>query len=143
MLTGRQTLGYWLLVLPLVAAVAAFYGWPLLGILGLSITDPTPGLGNYAKLATDPALIRLIWTTLRICAITTVFSLLGGYLLAYVMTQSRAEQRNWMLMLVMMSFWISVLVRAFAWLMLLGRNGLLNSLLLRAGIVDEPLTLVR
>jgi len=143
MLTGRQTLGYWLMVLPLMVLVAAFYGWPLLNILRLSVTDPAPGLGNYAALFRDPALARLIWTTLRICAITTVVSVMGGYLLAYVMTHSSPDRRNWMLMLVMMSFWISVLVRAFAWLMLLGRNGLLNSVLVRAGIVAEPLELVR
>jgi putative spermidine/putrescine transport system permease protein len=143
MLTGRQTLGYWLMVLPLVVLVAAFYGWPLVNILRLSVTDPSPGLGNYAALFSDPALAKLIWTTLRICAITTVLSVMGGYLLAYVMTHASADRRNWMLMLVMMSFWISVLVRAFAWLMLLGRNGLLNSVLVRAGIVAEPLELVR
>jgi putative spermidine/putrescine transport system permease protein len=142
-LPGRQAFGYRLMAAPLVLLVAALYSWPLLKILWLSVTDPEPGLGNYAQLLESEGLARLIWTTVRICAITTVASVLAGYLLAYVMVHSRARQRHWMLTLVVMSFWISVLVRAFAWLTILGRNGLVNDLLLAAGLVDEPLPLVR
>jgi putative spermidine/putrescine transport system permease protein len=143
MLPGRQNFGYWLMAAPLVLLVAALYSWPIINILWLSVTDPTPGLDNYAKLVGSPSLARLIWTTVRICAITTVASVLGGYLLAYVMTHALARQRSWMLMLVMMSFWISVLVRAFAWLTLLGRNGVINWALMSTGVISDPLDLVR
>ncbi|MEA2779244.1 MAG: putative spermidine/putrescine transport system permease protein [Rhodospirillaceae bacterium] len=143
MRTRSQAFGYWIMVLPLVVLVTALYSWPILNILWLSVTQPAPGLGNYGKLISDPGLAKLIWTTIRICTITTVASVLAGYLLAYVMSHSIARKRNWMLMLVMMSFWISVLVRAFAWLMLLGRNGVVNSMLLGTGLVSEPFEFVR
>ncbi|MFO1059932.1 MAG: ABC transporter permease [Dongiaceae bacterium] len=140
---GRQAFGYRAMAAPLVLLVAALYSWPLLKILWLSVSDPEPGLGNYRQLLESEGLARLLWTTVRICAITTVASVLAGYLLAYVMVHSRARQRHWMLTLVIMSFWISVLVRAFAWLTILGRNGLVNGLLMSTGLIAEPLPLVR
>jgi putative spermidine/putrescine transport system permease protein len=143
MLSRRSERAYWLMVLPLLVLIVVFYGWPVFGILLLSVTEPRLGLDNYAQLATNPALVRLIVTTLRVCAITTVFSVLLGYLLAYVMSHSLQRRHNRMLALLVLSFWISVLVRAFAWLTLLGRQGLVNSLLVGAGLVGEPLSLVR
>jgi putative spermidine/putrescine transport system permease protein len=143
MLSRRSERSYWLMILPLLVLIIVFYGWPVLGILLLSVTEPRPGLDNYAQVATNPALVRLIGTTLRICAITTVFSVLAGYLLAYVMSHSLPRGYNRMLALLLLSFWISVLVRAFAWLTLLGRQGLVNGLLMTAGLVGEPLSLVR
>jgi putative spermidine/putrescine transport system permease protein len=143
MLSRRSDRAYWLMILPLLVLVIAFYGWPVLGILLLSVTEPRPGLDNYAQLMANPALTRLMGTTLRICAITTLFSVLAGYLLAYVMSHALERRHNRMLALLVLSFWISVLVRAFAWLTLLGRQGLLNSLLMGTGLVAEPLSLVR
>lgn len=143
MQSSRQAFGYWILVLPLVVLVGAFYGWPILNILRLGFTEPELGFGNYARLVEDPALIALVWKTVRICAVTTLFAVLGGYLLAYAMTHAAERQRNWMLMIVMLSFWVSVLVRAFAWLMLLGRNGPVNSLLVSAGLINEPIEFMR
>ncbi len=143
MLSSRQARGYWLLVAPMVALVTLLYGWPVLNILWLSISEPEPGLGNYAELALNPGLTKLIWTTLRICAITTILSVLAGYMIAYAIVHAPPHRRNWMLTLVLLSFWISVLVRAFAWLILLGRNGVVNTFLVDTGLADEPVEFVR
>ena len=64
---NRQARAYWLLVLPLLGLVLAFYAWPVLGILLLSVTDPEPGLSNYARLFEGGALARILWTTFRVC----------------------------------------------------------------------------
>ena len=134
---------YWLLVTPLLGLVIALYVWPVAEILWLGFTDPTPGLHNYEKLLTRPALAKLLWTTLRVCAITTIASVIAGYLIAYAMVHLGARERAWMLALVLISFWVSVLVRAFAWLTLLGRNGPINAALVASGLVDEPVAMVR
>jgi len=131
------------MVAPLVVLVVAFYGWPILDILRLSVAEPEPGFGNYQALFTESSLAKLLWVTVRVCALTTVISVLAGYLVAYVMVQSLARQRNWMLTLIMLSFWISVLVRAFAWLTLLGRQGLVNGALTDLGLAAEPVEFVR
>ena len=141
--TIRRLDAYWLLVVPLLVLVATFFAWPVLNILLISVTEPTPGLGNYEKLITSASLGRILWTTLRICLLTTVMSVAVGYLIAYAMVHLGERERAWMLTLVLLSFWVSVLVRAFSWLMLLGRNGLFNAMLTGSGLVDEPVALVR
>jgi putative spermidine/putrescine transport system permease protein len=140
---NRQANAYWLLVAPLLVLVVAFYAWPVLGILWLSVTDPEPGLGNYAQLFDGGSLRRILWKTFRICLVTTVISVAIGYLIAYAMTHLERRERSLMLALVLVSFWVSVLVRAFAWLTLLSRNGLVNGALMGAGLADGPLELVR
>ncbi|AXI54266.1 hypothetical protein SuNHUV7_38900 (plasmid) [Pseudoseohaeicola sp. NH-UV-7] len=133
----------WLLVAPFLLLVVALYLGPIANILWLSVTDPEPGLGNYAKLYESDALPRIIWTTLRICIVTTVFSVLLGYSIAYAMVHCHQKQKNYMLTLLLVSFWISILVRTFSWLMLLGRNGLVNNTLEGIGIISEPIAFMR
>ena len=133
----------WLLVAPFFLVVVAFYLGPLANILWLSVTDPEPGLGNYEKLVESDALARILWTTFRTCAITTVFSVGIGYCLAYAMVHAHRKNQNIMLTLLLISFWISVLVRTFAWLMLLGHNGLVNNGMEAIGLIDRPVRFMR
>ncbi len=134
---------HWLLIAPALGLILAFYVAPLLKILALSFLDPTPGLQNYRLLFTSGAIERILWTTTRICALTTGLTLVGGYAIAYALVHVRERQRQWMLFCVLLPFWLSVLVRAFAWIMLLRREGAVNSTLLALGVIDSPLTLVR
>jgi putative spermidine/putrescine transport system permease protein len=143
---ARQTLAVpaaWLLVLPLLVVLLIFYIVPLFNVLWISVTDPEPGLGNYAKLLAVPAMQRVLWTTLRVAASTTTIALLFGYLIAYVMLHAGARHRLWITAFVLVPFWVSVLVRAFAWLTLLRTEGLVNEWLLDLGLVTRPLALVR
>ena len=133
----------WLLVAPFLLVVLILYLGPLLNILWLSFTDPEPGLGNYEKLVTSDSLGRILWTTLRICIVTTIFSILIGYSIAYAMVHAHQRGQHVMLTLLLVSFWISVLVRTFAWLMLLGRNGLVNNAFEAAGLISEPIAFMR
>ncbi len=133
----------WVLVLPFLALLLCFYLIPILNILWLSVTDPEPGLGNYEKLITSESLLRIMWTTVRVCLLTTGFSVAIGYWVAYAMVHAHHKQQNAMLALLLISFWISVLVRTFSWLMLLGNNGLLNNSLEAMNIISEPIAFVR
>ncbi|MGB7262396.1 MAG: ABC transporter permease [Albidovulum sp.] len=133
----------WLLVTPFLILVLALFLGPLLNILWLSVSEPKPGLGNYQALFTSDSLPRILWTTIRICVITTVFSVALGYSIAYAMIHVATGGRNKMLSLLLVSFWISVLVRTFSWLMLLGRNGLVNNGLEAIGFISEPIAFMR
>lgn len=140
---GRYISPGWFLVAPFLLLVAAFYLGPILNILWLSFTDPVPGVGNYRELYEFDALVRIIWTTVRVCVITTFFSVLLGYVIAYAMVHAHENKRNLMLGFVLVSFWISILVRTFSWLMLLGRNGLVNNAFETIGIISEPIAFMR
>ncbi|MFO1088409.1 MAG: ABC transporter permease [Hyphomicrobiales bacterium] len=134
---------YWLLVAPLLVAVLALYLGPILDILRLSFTDPQPGFSNYAKLYESDSLVRILWTTFRVCALTTLFTVLLGYVVAYTIAHVVPSERKFMLTVILLSFWISVLVRTFAWIMLLGHNGVLNTWLMALGLISDPLPLMR
>lgn len=133
----------WILVTPFLALVMVMFAVPLFNILWLSFTDPQPGLANYAALIEKESLRKLIWTTLRVCLITTALSVLLGYGVSYAMANASETARQRMLLLILISFWISVLVRTFSWLMLLGRNGLLNNGLISVGLISDPIPFVR
>ena len=133
----------WMLVAPFLMLVVVLYLGPILNILWLSLTDPEPGLQNYQKLYTNDTLLRIIWTTFRICLITTIISVAFGYSIAYAMVHAHQKRQKLMLTLLLVSFWISILVRTFSWLMLLGHNGLLNNALETLNIISEPVAFVR
>jgi putative spermidine/putrescine transport system permease protein len=128
----------WLLVLPLVLLLCAFFILPIGRILWISVSDPSLGVGNYARLGSNEALQRVLLTTFRIASITTVVAVLLGYLVAYVMTHAGPVHRLWIMSFVLIPFWVSVLVRTFSWLVLLRKEGVLNSSLLAAGLVSSP-----
>jgi len=138
----RSEIGWFALILPAFLLMTVFYIAPILQVLAISFTEPQPGLGNYERLFTSESIHRVIVTTLRICLITTVLALLLGYAMSYTIALASPRARRWWILAVLVPLWISVLVRAFAWVTLLRRQGLVNNTLLEAGIIAEPLALV-
>lgn len=133
---------YWLLVLPALATMIVFYIWPVLGILNISVSEPRPGLGNYVAITQSNAIRVSLKLTFRIAVLTTAGALILGYVLAYTITNFAHRLRPLMLALVMLPFWVSSLIRSFAWIMLLGRSGVVNDTLRGAGVIETPMRLM-
>jgi putative spermidine/putrescine transport system permease protein len=133
---------WWLLLAPGFLLFTALYAVPIVQVLAISVTDPAPGLGNYVRLAESESIQRVVFTTLRICAVTTAVTLVLAWLLAFTIARAGPAARRWWLLVVLVPMWISVLVRAFAWVTLLRRQGLINEALLGLGVIDAPLPLV-
>ena len=130
-----------LLATPLVLFMLAFYALPVLSMLMRSVTDPTWTLIHYAELADDPVFLKVFRNTLETSLIVTAIALLLGYPVALAL----ARVPRWapvILVLILLPFWTSVLVRSYAWMVLLGRHGLINEALLAAGLLDRPLRLL-
>ena len=138
---GHDRLYAWLIV-PALAFMLAFYVYPVARVLWISVTDPAPGLGNYALLFSNAAIERVIFTTLRIAALTTAITLVLAYAVAYALVFSGETAKRIMIVCVLVPLWISVLVRAFAWVALLRREGVINNALKAAGLIDAPLPLI-
>ena len=134
---------YWLLMAAPLILLTLFYFYPLAKVLIISVTEPTPGLNNYAKLTSSGAIQRIIWTTVRICVLTTLIALVLGYLIAYTARHVSPAHGDWILFFVLLAFWLSVLIRAFAWLTLLQSRGVVNTVLINLGLISSPLALVR
>ncbi|BBK42972.1 ABC transporter permease [Allostella vacuolata] len=138
----NERTAYWLMVAPAALLMAAFYFYPLAEVLWISVTEPKPGLDNYAQLFTSASIRRTIVTTLRICVLTTAITILLGYVVAYVLVHASPRAQRWLFLGVLVPLWISVLVRAFAWVTLLAREGLINTTLRDAGLIEQPLALI-
>lgn len=139
----RADLGFALaLTAPAVLLMLVFYLYPLAQVLVVSVTEPEPGLGNYALLASSGSVQRVLWTTARICLLTTLLAVLLGYVVSYALAAGSDRVRRWTLVLVVAPLWISALVRAFAWVVVLRREGVVNSVLQGIGLTDAPLALV-
>jgi ABC-type spermidine/putrescine transport system permease subunit I len=131
---GLPALG--LVVVTMVVPVAwLFY-------LSLFADDGSLSLVNYRRLVEQPSYGRIFLATFEISALATAISIILGYPLAYVLSQLRPRLANLCMIGVLMPFWTSILVRTYAWLVLLQRQGLINSWGIKLGLWDEPLTLV-
>jgi ABC-type spermidine/putrescine transport system permease subunit I len=135
-------LGPLLLAAPLVLYLLAFYALPVAAMLSRSVTDPSWTLANYARLAADPVFLRVLASTLITAAIVTAWTIVLGYPVAFAIARSRPAVANIVLVVVLLPFWTSVLVRSYAWMVLLGRHGLINEALTAAGIIASPLRLL-
>ena len=132
----------WLLIAPALVLVIVFYFTPLARVLWISVSEPALGFDNYALLFTSAPIARMLMTTARICVFTTAITLVLAYAVAYVLTHSSRLAQRLMVLGVLLPLWMSVLVRAFAWVTLLRREGLINKALMAAGLIDEPLALM-
>ncbi|HVV79699.1 MAG TPA: ABC transporter permease subunit [Pseudolabrys sp.] len=107
------------------------------GALHFSIT-----LDNYLRLFTDRLYADAFLSSIRIAAVSAFITLLIAYPMAYGIARAGERARPSLLMLVVLPFWTSFLIRVYAWTGLLNSNGLINKMLLNLGIVDHPLPLL-
>lgn len=112
------------------------------GFVGLWAQFKQFGLENYAFLIEEPLFYRSYLSSLKIAAIATFLTLLVGYPLAYAMARSPKAWQPTLIMLVILPFWTSFLIRVYAWIGILKKEGLLNQLLLWLGVISEPLTIL-
>jgi len=95
--------------------------------------------GNYAFLFSDPLYVGSYLNSLRIALVSTLITLLIGYPVAYGIARSAPAWRTTLLMLVILPFWTSFLIRVYSWIGILKTEGVLNTFLLWTGIISEPL----
>jgi ABC-type spermidine/putrescine transport system permease subunit I len=146
---------YLILAAPAVIFLIVFYAYPVAAMLARSFNDPEWGLENFRRLTVIRshrdwivfsmpmnAYIRVFQITLRIALVVTVITLLLAYPVAYVLSSIRASRANLLMIFVLVPFWTSILVRSYAWMVLLGREGSINRIFIRTGLRDEPLQML-
>lgn len=135
--------GLLLTLLPAILLVVCLLCLPIGWLFWLSFLDAQNGLTleNYARLAAGPTFLRTLSTTFSISGLVTFICILVGYPLAYALAELPKRTAVVLLTAVILPYWTSVLVRTYAWLVLLQRNGLVNEILIGSGLVDEPLRL--
>ncbi|MEO1918325.1 MAG: ABC transporter permease subunit [Paracoccaceae bacterium] len=140
----------WLLVFFLV---------PFLVVLKISVADPMIArppysplfvdgsiqatIGNYAYMWEDSLYINAYWSSIKIAFFSTVLALLIGYPMSYYIARSPEPKRSLLLLLIVLPFWTSFLLRVYAWIGILKTKGVLNMLLMKFGLINEPLIIMQ
>ena len=130
------------MVLPLLLYLFVLYAVPVAGMMLRSVAEPHWTLANFAALLDNPIYGLVLWITLRISLVVTIAVLLLGYPVAYLLARLPTSRSNLLVILVLLPFWSSILVRSYAWMVLLGRTGIINQLLQWSGLIDAPLRLL-
>lgn len=140
-----------ILFLPAITVLAAFFNLPLIWVFVLSFmgSDPTGEvaneftLANYARFLGDSYYLNdLLWRTIRMAAIATAFSVVIGYIGAFLIVRSKPRVQTWLILLVMLPLWVNLVVRTLSLMVVLGRTGPVNQFLVAIGITDRPLALL-
>ncbi len=130
-----------LLAGPLIVFMLVFYALPVLAMLLRSVAEPDWTIGNYVALVNDSVFRNVFLTTLRTALAVTAGCVLLGYPVAMALVRP-GRGALVALIIVLLPFWTSVLVRSYAWMVLLGRRGLLNEALVASGVIDHPLRIL-
>ena len=131
-----------LLIAPLILLLGWTFFLPIARLLLTSFTEPAFGFSNYERLWTEPLYLQVFIRTLWIASVCTVFALILGYPVAILMARHGGKFAIFATMCVLIPLWTSVLVRSYAWVIVLERNGLINSWLMARGLISQPLKLL-
>jgi len=138
----RWSLELWILV-PILAYLAVFYVYPLGRILVLSVYG-SKGLtvDHFLRMITVPVYGQVLMRSFRIATLVTVACFVLGYPLACFLSRLKPRAVAMVMPIILVPFTISVLVRSYAWMAILGREGLVNTFLIRLGVIHEPMEIL-
>ena len=141
---ANEKLTFFGLTLPYLLMVTALIVIPVGWLFYLSFIgrDGSLSFENYERMMKSKAYIRIFLTTFKISILTTIICAAIGYPLAYFMSQLSRKWANICMIGVRIPFWTSLLVRTYAWLVLLQKKGLLNNMAIEMGLISEPIKIV-
>jgi putative spermidine/putrescine transport system permease protein len=131
-----------LLTLPLTVFLGLFYAYPVVAMLLRSVQPGIWSITAFTGLADSDVFWRVMEITLEIGGVVTVCCLLLAFPLAYWLARMPPARANLLMILVLIPFWTSILVRSYAWMALLERHGVINNLLMAMHLVPRPLKLL-
>jgi spermidine/putrescine transport system permease protein len=127
-----------LLVVPMTIMAA----YTLFRYVDIGVDEPTLGLQNWIAFLRDPYYHYALWKTARVALITTVICVVVGYVPAYVIATTRYKHRWLLMLLLLLPFWISFVIRTMSWIHVLGAHGAINTCLIWLGVIDRPLEIL-
>jgi spermidine/putrescine transport system permease protein len=140
----------WILLSPALGAIAFLLIVPVCFVVVYSFWlrsatgSEIPGFhfDNWQEVLSDPFYRDILLSTLRIAAITTVLCAVLGYVPAYFLANSKSRYKTLLLLLLILPFWISYIIRTMSWINILGVSGALNQVMLSLGIISEPVQML-
>lgn len=131
------------LAAPLILLLAFAFLYPVGKLMWGSFATGTGYTAeHYLRVLYEPLYLKILWRTVSIALVVTIASFLLGYPIAYAMNMIKGRWGLLIVACVLVPLWTSVLVRSYAWIVLLQRNGIVNNLLREGGIIDAPLRMI-
>lgn len=132
----------YVIIAPGFILLIVFLVLPLISIIWPTFYDGAFTLASYRSFFTDSYNVGILWRTVRLSLLVTLLSVLLGLPTAYFIARSERKWRSLMMGLVLFPLLTNSVVRSFAWINILGTNGIINRLLLSTGIVSEPIRML-
>ena len=126
----------------LLAPISFFLAMSVFKYDAFTLYKPEPTFENFLRLGADPYYRAIVLLTLKIAALTTLFSFILGYPLAYFLARTRSAWRGVLMFLVIAPLMTGVIVRTYGWIVVLGAEGLVNGFLLALGLIAKPLQIL-
>ncbi|TFL18073.1 ABC transporter permease [Jannaschia formosa] len=132
----------WALATPALLLVALFLGLPILSTFGTTFTTDEGVFATYEAFFTSRFRRAVLWRTMEVALITTAISVVIGFVTAWVVARAPRNVKSLLIVAAVFPLLTGVVVRSFAWLVILGRNGILNGFLEGIGVIEEPLSML-
>lgn len=132
---------HWMLWPALTLLLACFL-LPSVDILRASVMDPELTFEHFARFMDRAVYMRVLWHTVEVSFVVAIVCALIAYPVAYFIVQSPRKIQFVLLLLIFIPLWMSILIRSYAWMVVLGREGVINSLLMGIGLIDTPVRLL-
>ncbi|MER8972326.1 MULTISPECIES: ABC transporter permease [unclassified Mesorhizobium] len=129
-------------LLPALILIMLFFVVPVLALLLRSVTEPEPGLQNYAALLGDGTYARVFFNTFLVATLVTIVTVLVAFPVAWMLAIMPSGLASIIFGIIILSMWTNLLTRTYAWMVLLQRTGVINRMLMTIGVIDQPLPLI-
>ncbi|MCG2601426.1 MAG: ABC transporter permease, partial [Achromobacter sp.] len=130
------------LALLMVAPMAIIFVFSFYEFIDIAVDRPAFQFGNWQEFFSDQFYHYAIWQTLRISGITMIVCVLLGYVPAYYIATTTFRHKWLLMLLLILPFWVSFIIRQLSWVHVLGSQGIINATLIWLGIIDQPLRLL-
>lgn len=127
---------------PILIILALFFVIPVLTLLWRSFSEPSLGFQHYKELVGSWTYVRVLSNTFIVATTVTVVTVFVGFPVAWALTIIPSRWAQYLMAVLLLSMWTNLLVRTYAWMVLLQNTGVINKWLMGVGVIDEPLTLV-
>ncbi|SLN71536.1 Spermidine/putrescine transport system permease protein PotB [Falsiruegeria litorea R37] len=131
-----------LTLLPGIALILMLFLIPVGIVFQQGLFDPVFTTEHFVRFATRGAYMRIFWSTLQISTVVALVCLLVGYPIAYFIVRQAPARRPFLMFLVLVPMWMSILARTYSWMVVLGKEGIINQSLIWLGLVDEPIKML-
>jgi spermidine/putrescine transport system permease protein len=126
----------------MVIPMAILLAYSFFRHIDIAVDEPAFQFDNWAEFFTDSYYHYGIWQTFRVAGLTTVICMVVGYIPAYYIANTQFRHKWLLMLLLILPFWVSFIIRTLSWIHILGKEGIVNAALLYLGIIDEPLRML-